>query len=825
LEALRVGADAYASDLNPVAVLLNKVVLEYIPKYGQQLADEVRKWGEVIKQQAQQELAEFYPLDEDGATPIAYLWARTVICEGCGAEVPLMRSLWLAKKAKKSVALKLSPRLESKPSDLDITIIENATAKDVGDGTVKRGSATCPCCGYTTPVTSVRKQLKARKGGGADARLVCVVTTREREPGRFYRLPTPRDLAAIEKAKSEDLDSSLLPDESLPFMSGVFNVPIYGMDTWASLFTPRQLLALTTLARLVRELPKSKDLDSSLESKSSDLDKGLAEAMQTCLALVIDRQANTLTSLSRWHITGEKIEGVFARQALPMIWDFGEANPFSNSTGCFDGALEWVSQVFEANSVLQHAGQAETSSATTLPLPDEIAQVFFTDPPYFNSIPYADLSDFFYVWLKRTVGTIFPTLFKTASSPKDEECCEMAGWDSVRYSHKDANWFKEKMTKAMAEGQRILADNGIGVVVFAHKSTAGWESMLQAMINVGWIITASWSIDTEMGTRLRARNSAALASSIHLVCRKRQSHPDNTGNYRNVLAELAPRIQEWMPRLTQEGIVGADAIFACLGPAMEIYSRYDRVEKADGTVITLQDYLEQVWATVSKEALRMIFKEADATGFEEDARLTAIWLWTLSTATAANDSLGDHGEEEDSEDDDEETLKKPKTRGYLLEFDAARKIAQGLGVHLDNLSSLIEIKRGEARLLPVTERATYLLGGNLPAALTKKVAKKPSKPKQFTLPAVVAGTEEIEDNHPDHTPPDAGQTTLDRVHQSLLLFGLGRSEALKRFLVETIGKDGPFWQLTNALSALYPKQSDEKRWIDGVLARKKSLQI
>jgi hypothetical protein len=398
--------------------------------------------------------------------------------------------------------------------------------------------------------------------------------------------------------------------------------------------------------------------------------------------------------------------------------------------------------------------------------------------------------------------------------------------DKVR--KKDKVYFEQNMQRAMVEGQRILADNGIGVVVFAHKSTAGWETMLQAMINAGWIITASWSIDTEMSNRLRAQNSAALASSIHLVCRKRQSHPDNTGNYRNVLAELAPRIQEWMPRLTQEGIVGADAIFACLGPAMEIYSRYDRVEKADGTIITLQDYLEQVWATVSKEALRMIFKEADATGFEEDARLTAIWLWTLSTAVttdtiASSDSIGDQGEEEESDDD--ETPKKPKTRGYLLEFDAARKIAQGLGVHLDNLSSLIEIKRGEARLLPVTERATYLLGSNLPAALTKKVAKKSPKPKQFTLTSVVAETEEIEENHPDHTPPEAGQTTLDRVHQSLLLFGLGRSEALKRFLVETIGKDGPFWQLTNALSALYPKQSDEKRWIDGVLARKKSLQI
>jgi adenine-specific DNA methylase len=662
-------------------------------------------------------------------------------------------------------------------------------------------------------VTSVRKQLKARKGGGADARLVCVVTAREREQGRFYRLPMPRDFEAIEKAKSEDLDSSIL-DEPLPPQGALgFRVQLYGMEQWKNLFTPRQLLALTTLARLVRELPKSKDLDSSLESKSSDFD----EAVQTCLAFAVDRMADKNATLTVWNNIGEKIEHVFGRQALPMTWDFPEVGIFSDSTGNWMSHIGLVAETIEENISMENSGQTESASATKHPLPDEIAQVFFTDPPYYDSVPYADLSDFFYVWLKRTIGTNLKIC--TPLTPKDEEIIV----DEVK--GKDKAYFEKNMQQAMVEGQRILADNGIGVVVFAHKSTAGWETMLQAMINAGWTITGSWPIDTERGARLRAQNSAALASSIHLVCRKRQSHPDNTGNYRNVLAELAPRIQEWMPRLTQEGIVGADAIFACLGPAMEIYSRYDRVEKADGTVITLQDYLEQVWATVSKEALRMIFKEADATGFEEDARLTAIWLWTLSTATAANDSLGDQGEEEDSEDDDEETLKKPKTRGYLLEFDAARKIAQGLGVHLDNLSSLIEIKRGEARLLPVTERATYLLGSNLPAALTKKVAKKPPKPKQFTLTSVVAGTEKIEDNHPDHTPPDAGQTTLDRVHQSLLLFGLGRSEALKRFLVETIGKDGPFWQLTNALSALYPKQSDEKRWIDGVLARKKSLQI
>ncbi|MBZ0287780.1 MAG: DUF1156 domain-containing protein, partial [Anaerolineae bacterium] len=259
LEALRVGADAFASDLNPVAVLLNKVVLEYIPRYGQQLADEVRKWGAWIKAEAEKELAEFYPKDPDGATPIAYLWARTITCEGpgCGAEVPLMRSLWLSKKKSRPTAIKVKPigATHDSPPRVDFEIVLNAKVKDIGDGTVKRGAATCPCCGYTTPVERVRAQLKPRRGGAADAKLFCVVTTRPGEQGRFYRLPLPYDLElvknavnALEARKQAYSDTlSLVPQEPLPPQGTLgFRVQLYGMEHWQDLFTPRQLLALTT---------------------------------------------------------------------------------------------------------------------------------------------------------------------------------------------------------------------------------------------------------------------------------------------------------------------------------------------------------------------------------------------------------------------------------------------------------------------------------------------------------------------------------------------------------------------------------------------------
>jgi putative DNA methylase len=276
LEALRVGADAFASDLNPVAVLLNKLVLEYIPKYGQRLADEVRKWGEWIRCEAEKELAEFYPKDPDGATPIAYLWARTIQCEGpgCGSEVPLIRSLWLAKKANRSVALQLVPNLKAKRVGFKIIVKRHDDWVDQDDpkskieapkldGTVKRGSATCPCCGYTTPVGRVREQLKGKRGGWGDARLYCVVSTRADSLGRFYRLPDITDESAAAKAVSE-LERrkrlhkgplSYVPNESTEdYHSFVNRGPIYGMGVWEDYFTPRQALGLGILVLLFRGL-------------------------------------------------------------------------------------------------------------------------------------------------------------------------------------------------------------------------------------------------------------------------------------------------------------------------------------------------------------------------------------------------------------------------------------------------------------------------------------------------------------------------------------------------------------------------------------------
>jgi len=458
-----------------------------------------------------------------------------------------------------------------------------------------------------------------------------------------------------------------------------------------------------------------------------DIEPEFMKAIQTALAFAVNRGVSQNTSMSRWDASRLTIKGAFSKQALAVVWDFAEANPFSGGSADWDGAIEWVTKFIESNSGLHTPGTIAQASATKIPLPSDSAAALVTDPPYFAAIPYADLSDFFYVWFRRGLADAYPELFTSELTEKADELIVTNAQKGKGERLKDDSFFREGMAEALKSARDVVQPEGVGVVVYAEGTTAGWEAIIHAIIDSHWIVTSSWPIDTEMENRTQAQDSASLQSSVHIVCRPREN-PDGAvrtyeiGDWRDVLQELPRRIHEWMPRLAEEGVVGADAIFACLGPALEIFSRYSRVEKASGEQVTLKEYLEQVWAAVAKEALTMIFEGADATGFEEDARLTAMWLWTLAAATngSGKDSEEDTADEEI--EDEDATTKSGKLSGYLLEFDAARKIAQGLGAHLEALTALVEVKGAKARLLPVAERVRHLFG--------KEEAETPTKQKK-----------------------------------------------------------------------------------------------
>ena len=882
LEALRVGCEAFASDLNPVACLILKVMLEEIPRHGPGLAEELRRVGGEVKAAAEKELADLYPPDPDGATPIAYLWARTVRCEApnCGAEIPLLRSFWLCRKPKRRRALRVAvARPAGEPPRVELEVFGPASERDVRAGTVTRAKAACPCCGVVLPPERVRTQLAAQRGGAdavfdeagrriGGARLTAVVTLRPGETGRHYRVAADADYAAVRAAQARlagILDAwerggkqglCPVPDEPTPAGGGsgagrAFSVQRYGMFRWGDLFTARQKVMLACFGS---RLPLN--LQSSKGSKGSKDAKGF----HVFLAMVLDRCADYGSSGVVWAQEGEFVKGTFGRQALPIVWDFVEAAQLANSSGNFVGAIDWVARVIEiARRIFDQstttgqvqaadvtiksttAGQVQAADATNHPLPDQAAGVWFTDPPYYDAIPYSDLSDFFLVWLKRALPghPLLRDPFDPANplSPKTREAVQ----DETKTCGgrvKDRAFFEDTMGRAFAEGRRILNEDGIGSVVFAHKTTEGWEALLAGMIRGGWTITGSWPIATERPGRLRSQDSAALATSIHLVCRPR---PDDApvGDWAVVLRELPERVGEWMERLQGEGVRGADLVFACIGPALEIFSRYAQVETADGGEVGLPAYLERVWEVVGRTALENVLGAAEAQArnglagaLEEDARLTALFLWTLQ-ATDAGADAGDAGDGARDADEDDETPSGGKAQGFALVFDVVRRFAQPLGIDLPKWEKkrTIETKKGVVRLLPVAERARHLFGARgaqAVAARLEREAAAGTDPLQGLLfpdrqeTAAVA----VRERRPrygdggdpaDDRSPAPGATTLDRVHTGMLFQAGGQTNALHALLKAERERGPDFLRLSNALSALYPRGSEEKRLLDAML--------
>jgi adenine-specific DNA methylase len=857
LEALRLGCEAFASDLNPVACLILKVMLEDIPRHGPKLAEELRRVGAEIKKQAEHELADLYPKDPDGATPIAYLWARTVRCESpnCGAEIPLARSFWLCKKPERRRALRHRVvRPTGEPPRVEFEVFEPKSDTEVLGGTVTRAKATCVGCGVVLPPDRVRAQLTEQRGGAdtvfgrqgartGGARMLAVVTLKPSEPGRHYRLPNERDYAAVRKAQervAQVLEEWArggkqglcpVPDEQISTNElRRISVPLYGMKAWGDLFTGRQKAALFWIALAIRRsgFPELQELF------------GLA------LGGVVDRNA----SLARWRPQGdqEKVEDVFARQALGMSWDFAEAVPISASTGSLDDRIEVLSRTAEAiatwaaSDAVSRNVQVQLADASEHPLPSETAAVWFTDPPYYDAVPYAHLSDFFYVWLRRALASNESGPFSHTVAPKDSEIV-VDRPHRLSASKKDVAHYEAGMAKSFAEGRRILGPSGIGSVVFAHKTTEGWEALLSGMIRGGWTITGSWPVATEMGARLNARETASLATSVHLICRPRLDDAA-VGDWAGVLRELPHRVGDWMERLQGEGVRGADLVFACIGPALEIFSRYAKVETADGREVVLAEYLEKVWEVVGRSALAQVLGTAEAkarngaTGaVEEDARLTALFLWTLqSTDGETADAASDEGDDEYSSDDDaEEGSSRGKAKGFTLVFDVVRRFAQPLGIELPKWEGrVIETKKGVVRLLPISERAKQLFGEDGAQAVAARLEQEVAvgtNPLQGMLfpdmrpsaaPAIrgrgrIRGTRGNADVSDESLAAAREATTLDRVHAAMLLQAGGRTNALRALLKAEQERGPDFLRLANAFSALYPKGSEEKRLIDAML--------
>ncbi len=655
LEAMRLGCESHALEYNPVATLILKCTLEFPQKYGQSvkkklkrelgyeeekevipLLEDVKKWGDWVLKEAKKEIGQFYPPDEDGSIPVGYIWARTIPCQNpsCRAQIPLMRQFWLAKK--EHIKVSLYPYVQGKT--VEFKIVGNGYEEMPNDfdpekGTVSRAIAVCPVCGSTVDDKTTRKLFQT---GEAGQRMVAVVLHKPGEKGKRYRLATNKDLEIFNSAEryleekkaklKEDWGIDPVPDEELPPKETLgFRVQRYGMLKWGDLFNFRQKLALITFTEKVK-LAYKKMLDN-------DYEDNYAKAIASYLAMILSRGTDFETDLCRWHPQWEFIPNTFARQALPMSWDYGELNPFSPIlTGTFDSmfrqvlkSLEHISLTAKNRSKLPCVKQA---SATDLPYPDECFDAVFTDPPYYDNVPYSYLSDFFYVWLKRSIGDLYPELFMTPLTPKSKEIVAYSNIEGGFEAGK--RFFEEMLKKSFQEMARILKPNGIATIVYTHKSTSGWETLINSLLESGLVVTASWPIDTEMKKRMRAQESAALASSIYFVCRKMDRL--ETGWLNDVKEEIKKHIHDRLDRLWEEGISGADYFVSAIGSSIEIFGKYKKVLDYEGNPIGADKLLEYVREIVTEYAVKKILHNGIAGQLSPLTRFYILWRWTYGEA-------------------------------------------------------------------------------------------------------------------------------------------------------------------------------------------------
>ena len=642
LEAQRLGLETHAHDLNPVAVMINKAMIEIPPRFAGQasvnsearsridrdrswrgvagLAEDVRYYGEWMKQEACRRIGHLYPKVQippaqggGEATVITWKWARTVKCPNpaCGCEMPLASSFVLSKKKGKEAWVE--PQFE----DGKVTYVVHLKGKPKIEGTVNRQGAVCPCCGTAVPFSYIREQGKA---GGMSAQMMAVVA--EGKNGRIYLSPN-----SIQENVAAIIGPEESPDALLPKNPRDFKTPNYGLRTFADLFTPRQLTALTTFSDLVAEVQvkATQDaLDSGMQDDGRGLDEGgcgataYGQAVGVYLAFIVDKLADRGSTICSWDATRDGLRNTFARQAIPMTWDYAEANPFSSSSGCFDNMLEWVFKSlleFPATitgTAIQHDAQTDCGLRHL---------VISSDPPYYDNIGYADLADYFYIWMRQSLKSTYPRLFRTMLVPKAEELVATPyRFEGSREKARD--FFEGGMVQACRQFYRYAREDVPVTIYYAYKqsesdegdnaaqASTGWETMLSAIIKAGFAITGTWPMRTEMANRAVASNTNALASSIVLVCRKRPEESASCSR-RSFIAELKRELRTALKNLQNSNIAPVDMAQAAIGPGMGVYSRYAGVLEADGSSMTI------------RSALQVINAELDAYLTEQDGELDA----------------------------------------------------------------------------------------------------------------------------------------------------------------------------------------------------------
>ena len=665
LEAQRLGMESHASDLNPVAVLINKAMIEIPPKFAgkppvnpkvradamsesgwqgaQGLAEDVRYYGQWMRDEAEKRIGHLYPkvkvtaemvterpdlelyLDRE-LTVIAWLWARTVKSPNpayAKIDVPLVTTFMLSTKDGKEAYVE--PVIEDGGYRFSVKVGIPRNLEAVKSGTKLSRGANFQCLMSGTPIAG--NYIKGEgMAGRMSARLMAIVAEGNR--GRVYLAPTQKHEAVAKQVVPDwQPELAIPPDRRSMF------TPLYGMTHFKHLFTPRQLVALTTYSDLVTEARKQVQQDAIAAGLSNDRvplrDGGLgaiayAEAVSVYLAFTSDKVADYWSSICSWDSSRDGMRNTFGRQAIPMVWDFAEANPFSSSSGNWMAMVDWTWKALSAMPASVD-GAASQNDAGTQSISN--CKLVSTDPPYYDNIGYADLSDFFYVWMRRSLQQIFPELFATLAVPKSKELVAMP------YRHggkKEAEtFFLNGMTQAMHRLSEQAHPAFPVTIYYAFKQakssgragevSTGWETFLDAVIRSGFAISGTWPMRTELSNRMIGMDTNALASSIVLVCRKRSSNaPQSTR--REFVNALKAELPEALAHLQSGNIAPVDLAQAAIGPGMAVYTRFSEVLDAEGKALSVRDALALINQTLD-EALAE--QEGD---FDADSRWALAWF-------------------------------------------------------------------------------------------------------------------------------------------------------------------------------------------------------
>lgn len=632
LEALRLGADVTASDLNPVAHLIQRCILDYPQRYGQPddagnnpLVEDFLTWAKWVRERVAADLDEVFPEGPQGHRAAVHFWARTMPCQNpaCGVEIPLLRDRWLANSKRRTHWVELT----ATNGHITITPHEGAppAGEDPAEGTVKASSVTCPRCDSVTAAKHVRTYAQQH---GFGKRLYAVLDINKRQ--RTYRTPSDAETHAAE-ALPEGLLSSLsdtpdgtsaVPDEGMvKSQYRRFSNLVYGIDTWAGLFNDRQLYVLATFNAAVRSAH-----DAMVKQ---GMPKERAKTLATYLALTCDRIADYNSTFTTWTSSGEFIRSTYPQQAIRMAWHYTEINPLAEVSGSWDGAVRWVELAMRHCSASAPASaEVVRADAGRLPWGNDYFDAVIVDPPYYDAFQYGDLSDLFYVWLKRSVGHLYPELFATPLTPKGGEIIETrADKKSAEYVTDDE--YEQRLQRALEEIRRVTRKDGYVALVFAHTEPAAWERLLSALRTAGLLVTTSWPMRSEREARSTAQVSAVLNSSVVLVCRPADLEQD--GFYDDVVPELRRRIAERLDTFDELGLKGADYFVSAVGPAFEVFGRYRQVRRLSGDEVGVDELMVLARQAVAHHAMRRLIGGDALTGLDNETLFYLSWRWGYGT--------------------------------------------------------------------------------------------------------------------------------------------------------------------------------------------------